>query len=122
MDDRFKVGHMFPIVPKPAGTVKPALKTPSDFSRHLDDCILKFSHHAQQRIQQRGIRLQPETILNIGRAVDQAAAKGAVDSLIVGKDFAMIVNVPSRTVITALDKAQLKDNVFTQIDSAVFVP
>lgn len=122
MNDRFKVGHMFPIAQPPAMPAKPAAKTESDFGQRLDACILKFSHHAQQRIQQRGIRLQPETIADIGKAVDQAAAKGAVDSLIIGKDFAMIVNVPSRTVITALDKAQMKGNVFTQIDSAVFVP
>ena len=34
-------------------------------------------------------------------------------------DKAFIVNVPNKTVITAMDKAQLMSNVITNIDSAV---
>jgi hypothetical protein len=34
---------------------------------------------------------------------------------------ALIVNIPNRTVVTALDGASMKDNVFTQIDSAVII-
>jgi hypothetical protein len=33
----------------------------------------------------------------------------------------MIVNVPSRTVVTAMDGSQMKSNVFTQIDSAIIL-
>ena len=53
--------------------------------------------------------------------VDRAAAKGAKESLVMIDDVALVVSVKNRTVITAVDKAQLKENVFTNIDSAVIV-
>ncbi len=34
-------------------------------------------------------------------------------------DVALVVSVANRTVITAIDGENLKENVFTQIDSAV---
>nr|WP_306220682.1 TIGR02530 family flagellar biosynthesis protein [Cohnella sp. WQ 127256] len=82
---------------------------------------LKFSHHAEQRLQQRGIELLPDQINRIANAVDQAAAKGAKDSLVLFQDIAMIVNVPNRTVVTAMDGNSMREHIFTQIDSAVVV-
>lgn len=82
---------------------------------------LKFSFHAQQRLMQRGIELKPEQLTKIVNAVEQAAAKGAKDSLVLYQDIAMIVNVPNRTVVTAMDGNSMQEHVFTQIDSAVVV-
>lgn len=82
---------------------------------------LKFSHHAEQRLSQRGIKLGPEQLSAIASAVDQASAKGAKDSLVLYRNVAMIVNVPSRTVVTAMDDKSMQQHVFTNIDSAVFV-
>lgn len=82
---------------------------------------LKFSHHAEQRLEQRGIVLNSDQLDRIATAVDQAAAKGARDSLVLFRDVAMIVNVPNRTVVTAMDGSSMKEHVFTQIDSAVVV-
>lgn len=87
----------------------------------LNQQQLKFSHHAEQRLQQRGIQLMPDQLNRIANAVDQAAAKGAKDSLVLFRDIAMIVNVPNRTVVTALDGNSMKEHIFTQIDSAVVV-
>ncbi|MNG22446.1 hypothetical protein D3C84_1069280 [compost metagenome] len=87
----------------------------------LDSKVLKFSQHAEVRMKQRGIQLQPESLTKIMNAVDEAESKGAKDSLIVMKDIAMIVNVPSRTVVTAMDGKQMQSNVFTNIDSAVIL-
>ena len=36
-------------------------------------------------------------------------------------DIALVVSVKNKTVITAVDQARLKDNVFTNIDSAIVV-
>ena len=36
-------------------------------------------------------------------------------------NVALVVSVKNRTVITAVDQESLKDNVFTNIDSAVIV-
>lgn len=51
----------------------------------------------------------------------KSAAKGAKESLILMQDMAFIVNVKNRTVVTAMDSESMKDNVFTQIDSAVII-
>ncbi|MNP74933.1 hypothetical protein D3C76_1718910 [compost metagenome] len=53
--------------------------------------------------------------------MDKAAAKGSKESLILMKDLAFIVSVPNRTVVTAMDGNSIKDNVFTQIDSAIVI-
>jgi hypothetical protein len=36
-------------------------------------------------------------------------------------NMAMIVNVKNKTIVTAMDGAAMKDNVFTHIDSAVII-
>jgi flagellar operon protein len=48
-----------------------------------------------------------------------AASKGARESLVLLDQTAFVVSVPNRTVITVVDKENLKQNVFTNIDSAV---
>ncbi|MFC5472020.1 TIGR02530 family flagellar biosynthesis protein [Cohnella suwonensis] len=93
----------------------------TSFREILSRQQLKFSHHAEQRLQQRGITLLPEQVERIASAVEQAAAKGAKDSLVLFKDIAMIVSVPNRTVVTAMDGSSMKEHIFTQIDSAVVV-
>ena len=52
-------------------------------------------------------------------AVEKAAAKGSRESLIVMEDNVFVVSIKNRTVITVVDRDSAKENVFTQIDSAV---
>jgi len=80
---------------------------------------VKFSSHASTRLKSRNIDITPEIMGKLEKAVSGAANKGAKDSLILMKDLAFIVNIPNRTVITAMDGESLKENVFTNIDSAV---
>jgi len=101
------------------GTSRQETKEAGLFRELLDQQQLKFSHHAELRLQQRGIRLMPEQIDRIASAVEQAAAKGAKDSLVLFRDIAMIVSIPNRTVVTAMDGNSMKEHIFTQIDSAV---
>ena len=82
---------------------------------------LKFSAHAQQRMRSRSLTLSTGQLNQISEAVDKASAKGAKNSLVLMKDMAFIVSVENRTVITAIDGANVKDNVFTRIDSAVLL-
>ncbi|WP_373323208.1 TIGR02530 family flagellar biosynthesis protein [Paenibacillus polysaccharolyticus] len=91
------------------------------FAQVLEDNLLKLSNHAAKRLEQRGIELKTEQMKQIGSALDKAAAKGAKESLILMQDMAFIVNVKNRTVVTAMDSESMKDNVFTQIDSAVII-
>lgn len=124
MSESVKIGHLFPVISTPLQPTKTAVsRTPQStvFRDMLDAKVLKFSHHAELRMQQRGIHLQSESLTKIMNAIEEAATKGAQDSLIVFRDIAMIVNVPSRTVVTAMDGGQMRSNVFTQIDSAIIL-
>ena len=80
---------------------------------------LKFSTHAQQRLQQRDITLGEDEVAKINDAVDRASQKGAKESLILLDDMAFVVSVKNRVVITAVDQPSMKQNVFTNIDSVV---
>jgi flagellar operon protein len=82
---------------------------------------LKFSNHAQTRLESRNIHLSEDDVKNLADAVDQASQKGSQDSLVIMKNVAYIVNVKNRTVVTAVDGDNLNENVFTNIDSAVLV-
>lgn len=82
---------------------------------------LKFSNHAVDRMQARGIRFTPEEMGKIQGAVAKAAGKGSKDALLITDNAALIVSVKDKTVVTVMDKASLKDNVFTKIDSTVMI-
>jgi flagellar operon protein len=80
---------------------------------------VRFSAHASARLSQRNIELNDDDLRKLAGAVDQAASKGGRDTLVSMNDISFVVNVPNRTVVTALDRSDSR--VFTQIDSAVFV-
>jgi len=82
---------------------------------------IRFSAHAQTRMESRNINLDIEEMASLSNAVDQAKGKGGHNALVLMKDFAFIVNADNRTVITAMDKAGLDQNIFTNIDSAVLI-
>lgn len=81
---------------------------------------VKFSKHAELRLQSRNINLTQVQKDKIDQAVKKAEAKGVKDSLVIMDNLAFVVNVKSKTVITAVNSSELKDNVFTNIDGAVF--
>jgi flagellar operon protein len=80
---------------------------------------LQFSKHALARVQRRGIELDARTISRLSEGVDRAAGKGSRDSLVLVDGTAFVVSVDNRTVITAVGSQHMKQNVFTNIDSAV---
>lgn len=80
---------------------------------------LRFSGHAQVRLQAAGVTMSERDLARLTAAVERAEAKGARSSLVLLDDMAFVVSVKNRTVITAIDRQRAKDNVFTQIDSAV---
>ncbi|MBV8370881.1 MAG: hypothetical protein JO036_18360 [Candidatus Eremiobacteraeota bacterium] len=82
---------------------------------------LKFSAHAQQRLESRNIRLTNDDVAKMNAMADKAAAKGAKQSLFMMRDVAMVVSITNRTVITAVDQQSMRENVFTNIDSAAVI-
>lgn len=104
--------------PVPEGK-QPSTSFKTIFEQEIDR--LKFSAHAQTRLNSREIALSQEDMEKLESAVARAEAKGAKESLVLMRDMAFIVSVRNKTVITAVHNDQLKDNVFTNIDSAVIV-
>lgn len=105
------------VAPKPANS-SPTAGT--DFSAILSD-RLKVSNHAKTRLESREIQLDAEKWERVLGGIEKAAQKGAKESLVMIDDIALVVSVRNRTVITAVDQQHLKENVFTNIDSAVIV-
>jgi len=83
------------------------------------DMGLEFSSHAIDRLQKRNLTVSAEQLSRLNNAVNKASDKGAKESLIMVDNLAMIVSITNRKVITAMDVAGMKENVITNIDSAV---
>jgi flagellar operon protein len=109
-------------VPAQAGaaSAKPAGPSFGDvLAGKLDTAPVRFSGHALQRIERRGISVDASVMARLGDGVSRAAAKGSRDSVVLVDQTAFVVSVPNRTVITAVDRDHMREHVFTNIDSAV---
>ena len=82
---------------------------------------LRFSKHAQGRLNDRHINLADEQNERLESGVLKASEKGIRESLVILDSLAFIVNVPSKTVVTAMDQSESESNIFTNIDGAVIV-
>ncbi len=124
------------IAPPPIGAARPAgipvtLPPPgaAPFRDVLRDSVsapaagapLKFSAHALARLESRNIKLTTDDVARMNSMADRAAAKGSKQSLFLMNDVAMVVSIKNRTVITAVDHDSMKENVFTNIDSAAII-
>ena len=81
---------------------------------------VRFSNHAQKRMETRDMQLSPDNVNRLSGAIDKAEKRGGKSSLVMVDDMAFIVNVRERLVVTALDAGHRGEGVFTQIDSVVF--
>lgn len=113
----------------PNGSVNTTTVKANEKSQGFDEILkgkmsessdIKFSKHAQMRLEARNINITDADKKRISTAIDKAAQKGVKDSLVMMDDIALVVNVKNRTVITAVNSNELKENVFTNIDGAVF--
>ena len=83
-----------------------------------------FSKHAQKRINSRQIGMNEQEIDKLKEVIGKLETKGVKESLVLlqnrdREDFAFVVNVKNRTVITAITETMMKENIFTNIDSTV---
>ena len=93
-------------------------KTDERFSTLLKEELdrsegVRFSKHA--------IEVSDRLMSDLNQAVEKAKAKGARDVVIIGKDGAFIVNVPHNLIVTTMNGNEMKENIFTNIDSAVLL-
>ena len=129
MDPRFLAGPTGPaltgMVPGStalAGRNRPV--SPGTFGGLLDSALdkanssdLKISAHANKRLTERNIVMSDSLKAALTEAMEELEQKGGKDSLIVTKEAAFVVNVPTRTVVTAVESDAMRSGVITNIDS-----
>jgi flagellar operon protein len=124
MTNRIQVNGIGPV--RPPEPQKPAAAAGARPAPGFDQALaqamarpVKFSAHAQERLTRR--QLSPSEMLELSKAVDRAEEKGARESLVLLRDLALVVSIKNRTVITAVEGSRMKENIFTNIDSAVIL-
>jgi flagellar operon protein len=108
-----------PQATSPARTFQAAFQKELEKQRQSRSEPLSFSAHALERLRQRNVQLSEGDVRVLASAVDTIATKGGKESLILYRDTAFLVSVDNRKVITAMGKDQMRDHVFTNIDSAM---
>jgi flagellar operon protein len=82
---------------------------------------LNLSTHAMRRLQERNLSLDKEEYAKLQSAMDKLKLKGGQDSLVITGKAAYILDVAKNTIVTAIDKDNIADNVFTKIDSTILM-
>ena len=115
------IGATPPAATPATGTAGTATTNGPSFQELLNKqtSTLQFSRHALQRLQQRGIQLDQPTLGRLTEGVQRAAGKGSRDSVVFVDGTAYVVSVANNTVITAVGSEHMRQQVFTNIDSAV---
>ncbi len=118
----------YPISPValPQGkSIQQSKKPSTPFASYLTDSLsqqsLKFSKHALSRLEERGLSITEQHMSRLEEGLAKAKQKGAKESLMVLDEIAFVVSVKNSTVITAIDREDMTEQVITNIDSAVWL-
>ena len=118
-----QISNNTPITSQPVPAKKQGSPLSSSFyqalSQKTEAHALKFSNHAQKRLQTRDIEINDDGMARLANAVDKVEKRGGKESLVLMDELAFIVNVKDRLVVTAMDANERGEGVFTQIDSVV---
>lgn len=82
---------------------------------------LKFSKHADERLADRNIFLTEDQLGRLAEGARKADEKGIRESLVIMDNLSFIINIKNKTVITAMDHADNKEQIYTNIDGAVII-
>ncbi len=122
--DNIKINRV-PVQPviRPAYTNELVTTPKQSFLQHLQNATvkteLKVSKHANQRLIERNIVISDSQWQLIHDKVEEARAKGVKDSLVLMDQAALIVSAKNATVITAMDRKEANDQLFTNIDGTI---
>lgn len=82
---------------------------------------IELSSHAVKRLEERKIDFRGDEYIRVKNAIDRLKEKGSLSSLIVSDQAAYIVDVKNNKLVTAVDKENMSENIFTKIDSTIFI-
>ena len=108
-------------IPQNVETFSNFLRSKIENEENKDGLGVRLSGHAKKRLEERNLTMDGNEFLKIRDGIDKLKEKGGKDSLIVTKQAAYIVDVDKQTVVTAMDKNDMAENVFTKIDSTLFI-
>ncbi|TQR20925.1 TIGR02530 family flagellar biosynthesis protein [Psychrobacillus vulpis] len=104
-------------------TTKQVTSPKQSFLQHLHEATvkteLKVSKHANQRLAERNIHISDAEWQLVSEKVAEARSKGVNDSLVLMDQAALIVSAKNATVITAMDRTEAKNQLFTNIDGTI---
>lgn len=106
-------------------SAKPVLPPKQSFLQQLHEATekqeLKVSKHASERLAERNIQISESEWQRVSDKVFEARKKGVKDSLVLMEQAALIVSAKNATVITAMDRMEAKDQLFTNIDGTILL-
>ena len=82
---------------------------------------ISLSTHAARRLKERNLEMDAGEYTKLKGAIEKLKTKGGQDSLVITGKAAYIVDVPNNRIVTAIDRDNMAENVFTKIDSTLFV-
>lgn len=80
---------------------------------------LKVSKHANERLDERDIKISEQEWQTISNKVFEARSKGVQQPLVLMDQAALIVSAKNATVITAMGRTEVKNQLFTNIDGTI---
>lgn len=110
--------------------IQPAVKANTNqvskqsFIEHLKQAstqALKISKHATERLNDRNISISDIEWQKISEKVFEARDKGVNQPLVILDQAALVVSAKNGTVITALDRTEAKQQLFTNIDGTILL-
>lgn len=118
-----RITDRLPVSRTEKNAVKPSsVGTGKNFAQVLREATgVKFSKHAEERLRSMSRDLTEDEFERLETAMNMAQAKGARTTLVVMNGVFFVVAPQNRTVVTVVDEARAKENVFTSIDSAVLM-
>lgn len=126
MDPRVHLHSLPPLPSSPNKTLKNIHLDKSNFKNVFQAELtnfpqLKMTKHAKSRIESRNIFIDNKKWLEIEQKITEAKEKGIKESVVITDEATLLVNAQTHTVITALNRSEAKDQIFSNINGTILI-
>ena len=128
MKEVSNMDHRIHQVPAHQALQLPTAKTPKNDNHEssFKDVLaeqqqLKISKHATERLEERNIHINDKQWQVIGEKMEEAKQKGITDSLVVTNHAALLVSAKNNTVVTAMNREEATNRIFTNINGTILI-
>ncbi|SDN28196.1 TIGR02530 family flagellar biosynthesis protein [Alkalicoccus daliensis] len=116
--------HLQQPLPRPLKTTQSSKPQQAEFQNVLKERLndsIKISRHAEKRMEERGIHLPEQTWQEMTTKIKEAHKRGVNDSLVLTNSAAFVVSAKNETVITAMNREEASEQLFTNINGAIIL-